>query len=393
MRPRYFLLALLLVASLRISVEASTLVGRVIEVNEGDAITVFNLNRPVRIKLLAIDAPEQGQAFSESARQHLADLIYDKSVMVEYWGISANGSLVGRVMLNNVDVGAQMIRDGAAWFDSGNNTHLSVADREVYQQSEQAARNERRGLWQADDPIAPWEFVRAQSLRKSPAANLNSVVPAAAPRRERPKSELTNLTLMASQPQPSASSVSVDDSSDMAWAAESGPKHWQPFKPAGENFSALVPDDGKKKTIQVPLGDQSMDVNVYASRDGAGIYALMWMRGPSFGERDSIAVRSTVWGFLKGVAAGYRQTNNTEFSCELQGERRFAAGAFRATEYDLPNCTVPAKVRVYTRVVDGERQLYVAAAFYGPDEEKNLSRFMNSFKVSAPAPKAGTAKH
>src|SRR5262249_15168648 len=148
-------------------------------VNDGDVITVFNLNRPVRIKLLAIDAPEAGQPFGDVARKHLSDLVYDKNVVVEYSGIAADGSLVGRVTLSNDAVGGQMIRDCAAWMDSSNQERLSVADREIYQQSEKAARSERRGWWQAENPIAPWEFVRAQALRRNPVASLNSVLPAA----------------------------------------------------------------------------------------------------------------------------------------------------------------------------------------------------------------------
>src|SRR5829696_9038127 len=171
---RYFVQACFLIALFTSSVEASTLFGQVTEINGGDVITVFNLNRPVRIKLLAVDAPEEDQAFGGVAKKHLSDLVYDKSVLVEYWGIAADGSLVGRVMLNNADIGAQMIRDGAAWFDPNNQGRLSVADREIYQQSELAARNERRGLWQADAPIAPWEFVKARALRREPVASLNS---------------------------------------------------------------------------------------------------------------------------------------------------------------------------------------------------------------------------
>src|SRR5215213_564148 len=145
-------------------VRASSLFGRVIEVNSGDVITVFNLNRPVRVKLLGLDAPEMDQAFGDVAKKHLSDLIYDKSVLIEYSGISADGSLAGRVLLNSTDIGAQMIRDGAAWFDPNNLSRLSETDREVYRQSEQAARSERRGLWEAENPTAPWEFVRARSV-------------------------------------------------------------------------------------------------------------------------------------------------------------------------------------------------------------------------------------
>lgn len=379
---RYFVLAFVLLTFLATGAEAATLFGRVIEVNDGDVITVFNLNRPVRIKLLAIDAPEADQAFGDVARKHLSDLVYDKSVLVEYWGISADSSLVGRVMLDNADIGAQMIRDGAAWFDPSNQGRLSVADRDVYQQSEQAARTERRGLWQAQDPIAPWEFVRAQALKRNPAAALNAILPAAKARPNRPRPELTNITLMASS-QPAAASSSSVPEADTAWAASAGPKNWQPYKPKGESFSALVPDDGLRKTIAVPFAGQSVDINVYASRDGGAIYALMWITGPSFGEADRPTIQATVQGFLKGVSAGYEQRNSAEFTCEMQNERRFSSGGFSASEYDLPSCTIPAKVRAYTRVVGGERQMYIGAVFYSQDETTNVSRFMKSFIITA----------
>lgn len=380
MKPRYFLLVFLFTL-LSTTVEASTLFGRVIEVNDGDVITVFNLNRPVRIKLLAVDAPEAGQTFGDLAKKHLSDLVYDKSVLVEYWGIAADGSLVGRVMLEKTDVGAQMIRDGAAWFDASNQGRLSAADRDVYQQSEQAARSERRGLWQAQDPIAPWEFVRAQALRRNPAASLNSILPAAKP--NRPTPELTNLTLIASRmASPSPSSTKDREAS---WAADSGPKNWQPYKPSGEHFSALVPDDGMMKTMSVPFGEQMVDVNVYAARDGWAIYALMWITGPSYGEPDRTAIASTVGGFLEGFAEGYKNRNKSEFSCEMQGERRFSAGGFSATEYDLPTCTIPAKVRAYTRVVGGDRQMYVGAVFYSQEGDANVSRFLRSFTITTTA--------
>src|SRR2546423_4439162 len=103
-----------------VDARAASLFGKVIEVQSGDVITIFNLNRPVRVKLLCVDAPELDQAFGDVARKHLSDLVYDKSVLVEYSGISADGSVAGRVLLNNTDVGAQMIRDGVAWFDAGN---------------------------------------------------------------------------------------------------------------------------------------------------------------------------------------------------------------------------------------------------------------------------------
>ena len=63
---------------------AASLYGKVIEVNSGDVITIFNLNRPVRVKLLGVDAPELDQAFGDVARKHLSDLVFDKAVLVDY---------------------------------------------------------------------------------------------------------------------------------------------------------------------------------------------------------------------------------------------------------------------------------------------------------------------
>ena len=112
-------------------IRAASLVGKVIEVSSGDVITIFNLNRPVRIKLLGVDAPEMDQPFGDVAKKHLADLVYDKSVLVEFSGIAADHNVAGRVLLNHADIGAQMIRDGAACVDPNSLNRLSLAEREV----------------------------------------------------------------------------------------------------------------------------------------------------------------------------------------------------------------------------------------------------------------------
>lgn len=369
--------------------KASSLFGKVIEINDGDAITVFNLNRPVRVKLLGIDAPEVGQVFGDVARKHLSDLVYDKSVLVEYWGIAANGSLVGRVLVNGTDVGAQMIRDGAAWFDPNNQSRLIESDRLVYQQSESAARSERRGLWQGENPVAPWEFVKTEALRKNPAASLNSMLPASPAKANRPIPELTSLSLLTSgiataPPRPASSSVSE---ADRRWASsDSIKKNWQQFRPAGENFSALVPEEGKQMKAPVLFGDQMIDVNIYMARDGWTVYALMWITAPSFGETDTAAINDTLTGFLKGVGAGYdsRDGRSGAFSCEPRGQNNISLSGYTGREFDLTTCTVPATARAYTKVVDGQRQMYMGAVFY-MEEDANVKRFLKSFTVVSPS--------
>jgi uncharacterized repeat protein (TIGR01451 family) len=127
---------------------AGSLYGKVIEIIAGDEIRLISLNRPVRIKLMAISAPEVSRSGGEVAKQHLLDLVGDKMVVVEYFGLGEDGSIIGRVFLNQMDVGEQMVRDGAAWFDRSRASRLSAVEVERYADSEAAARNEQRGIWQ-----------------------------------------------------------------------------------------------------------------------------------------------------------------------------------------------------------------------------------------------------
>src|SRR5215213_1820341 len=349
------------------NVSASSLSGKVIEVNSGDVITIYNLNRPVRIRLLGVDAPEISQTFGDVAKKHLADLVYDKSVLVEYAGIAADSSLTGRVLLGSADIGAQMIRDGAAWVDPGTQHRLSATDREVYQQSEQAARNERRGLWQQENPLAPWEFVKAVALRQSPVATLNAVAPTRKPVPDRPAAELTNLTLIASRlaaaPQP-MKTLNSPDAAGLLAPVDGG--NWHVLRPARENFSALVPEEGELKTIPIAGGDRMVDGHVYRARDGRSAFVVSWLSAPTYGEADVDAIKYSLASFLKGFGATFNTLypGQPAFSCELQNEKDVSMRDFVGLEFDLTSCTLPAKARVFTRVVNSDRQMYLATVFY-----------------------------
>lgn len=388
---RYFVHSVLLFAVLGLfvpSARAASLFGRVIEVNSGDVITILNLNRPVRVRLLGVDAPEMDQTFGDVSKKHLADLVLDKSVLVEYSGISADSSLTGRVLLNDADIGAQMIRDGAAWFDVNNVSRLSVPDREIYQQSEVAARSERRGLWQAEHPTAPWEFVKAQALRLNPVVSSPSTSLAKSIE-NRPRSELTNLTLLkrnvAAAPAPETPAVGDADS---AWASSATRKNWGSLQPEGENFSALVPQGGETRTIQVPSGAETVDTHVYMVRDGESVFSITWVTGPTEGETDSDALTYSMRRYVEGVKEGYEARAKsvgrpTTFSCELENQKDISRSGYTGSEFDLSSCTVPGYARIFTKVVNNKRQMYVATAFYTAEDE-NVTRFINSFTVGPP---------
>lgn len=356
-------------------VNAASMFGKVIDVNSGDVITIFNLNRPVRVRLLGVDAPEMDQAFGDVAKKHLVDLIHDKVVVVEYSGIAADASLAGRVLLNETDIGAQMIRDGVAWFDPNNLSRLSAIDREIYQQSEHAARSERRGLWQAANPMAPWEFVKAQALQKNTRVSLNADGPA---RKASGDRELTNLTLMTRGP----ARLTSTNEKDFAWADNIPTKSdWYRFRPAGEDFSALVPQNGKQLDADVPFDGELGNVAVYVGRDGWSTYLVQWLKAATRGESHKVALDSGMMGFAMGLNSGLGPKGSG--SCASTNEKYISVSGLPAVEFELKSCQVQGRVRIVTKVVDEQRQMYVLGALF-VKEDDSVTRFLNSFIIDPP---------
>jgi endonuclease YncB( thermonuclease family) len=372
-------------------VNAASLFGKVIEVNSGDVITISNLNRPVRVRLLGVDAPEMDQAFGDVAKKHLADLVYDKSVLVEYAGISGDHSLNGRVLLADADIGAQMIRDGAAWVDPSTQHRLSETDREVYQESEQAARNERRGLWQQENPVAPWEFVKAAALRKNPVASSSALAPVTRPAPDRPVPELTNLTLMASRLAGTPATTGSGGIVDLpGFLAPVNGGNWHVLRPARERFSVLVPEEGE--TQDLPFRDGSGAL--YRARDGQAAFVVTWLNGATYGESDVDAINQSVASLLKSFGIAFNPPNQGQepaSSCKSENEKDISMHGFAGREFEISSCAVPVKVRVFTRTIDNERQMYAAMVLY-KEKENNVARFINSFTITPPGKPASPKK-
>jgi endonuclease YncB( thermonuclease family) len=356
---------------------ANSFVGKVIEINDGDEITVLNMNRPVRIRLIGMDAPERNQPFGDIARQHLSDLVYDKQVLVEYSGIGEHSSLIGRVLLNDVDISAQMIRDGVAWFDP--RATLSDSQHDIYFQSEQAARKEHRGLWQSEGAIAPWEFVKAQASQRTaiPVKTSPSTEP---PKSNTPAPELNSMSMMGNGGRQAKPLSSL---SDAYLAMSESRKPWYTFQPKGENFSVFVPKGGLEEFKPIPFNGQTINVNTYVVRDGFSIYALTWAIGPSDGATDADAVKFGLNAIYKDMNAAFDAARlSTGFDCEPANERKVSAAGYAGKEFDLTSCPIRGLAKVFTKEVGSRRQIYLAYVFSN-DMEPSVSKFIKSFRVGA----------
>ena len=354
-----------------VSGHAASLYGKVIEVNSGDVITIFNLNRPVRVKLLGVAAPGMGQVFGDVAKKHLSDLVFDKGVLVHYAGIGADSSLTGRVLLNDADIGAQMIRDGAAWFDVNTGDRLAATDREVYQQSEKAARSERRGLWEQANPVAPWEFVKAEALRMHPVESLKAKEAAPKVKPAGSGSELTNFALMTRDVKPAAPSAPFASS-----ALSEGEIVQNSELPSGLPFTAFAPRGGMRLTKSAMFGTDLVKTNGYVVAEGGNGYSIVWLTAPTHGEDDKTAMDQMVFNDLMTVGRG----GDPQAQCAPQNEQDVSASGYWGREVDLSACPIPVRVRVFTKATGDRREVYVAMVSIRNDDA-NVKRFLKTFTI------------
>ena len=138
---------------------AKTIEGLVVGVADGDTITVLDQQKNTyKIRLQGIDAPEKKQAFGEKSKQSLHDLVHSKQVRIEYDKEDKYGRIVGKVIVDDVDVCLQQLVLGMAWHYKKYQNEQSVSDRALYSETELKSKSLKLGLWTDDTPMPPWEF-------------------------------------------------------------------------------------------------------------------------------------------------------------------------------------------------------------------------------------------
>ncbi len=151
----------------------STLQGKVVAIADGDSITLLDAtNRRQNIRLQGIDSPEIRQEFGEQAKQNLANLVFGRQVVVEYYKYDNYGHILGKVLLlDGLDVNLEQIRDGMAWHYKEYEADQPKPDRKTYARAEREARDARRGIWadvQQQPPMPPWVWRRVERRRERP---------------------------------------------------------------------------------------------------------------------------------------------------------------------------------------------------------------------------------
>ena len=108
------------------------LIGNVVKIADGDSVTILDMNKVQhKVRLVGIAAPERKQ------RDHY-------------------GRVLGKILINGIDVNLEQIRRGMAWHYKAYKYDQSASDRQTYTEAERKARVMRQGLWIDSDPLPPW---------------------------------------------------------------------------------------------------------------------------------------------------------------------------------------------------------------------------------------------
>lgn len=139
------------------AVRAETHAGVVIVVIDGDTVlfkpdAYAGTRAFIKVRLAGIDAPEAGQAHGETAAAALRTRVLRQRATLDIVAVDRYDRRIGRLTLGGEDVSAWLVREGHAWADRRAGPVLEGFEAE--------ARAARRGLWQARDPLPPWQWRR-----------------------------------------------------------------------------------------------------------------------------------------------------------------------------------------------------------------------------------------
>lgn len=159
----FFLLFLVLFFSVSIFAQ-DIILGKVTQVIDGRTVLITTAaGKTITCQMPDIEVPESDQPLHQIVIDHLGQLVLNKNVKFVSETTFSKGAL-GRLYLDETDIGQQMLRDGAAWFNLPERANSSAS--QSYQETEALAKNEKRGIWGIDGIKPAWEFRKEQFAKK-----------------------------------------------------------------------------------------------------------------------------------------------------------------------------------------------------------------------------------
>ncbi|MCB1124106.1 MAG: thermonuclease family protein [Verrucomicrobiae bacterium] len=136
-------------------INAAGEVGNIEEWIEADTFVVKLPRETVTVHLNAVDTPPLGMPGGNESLQFLKDLVGQDPVRVLEFRRTDQGDIVGEVYTQaNLSLNEELMKAGWAWFYEPDSTRNPY-----YQELNDAAIKERKGLWSLGEPVPPWKTI------------------------------------------------------------------------------------------------------------------------------------------------------------------------------------------------------------------------------------------
>jgi len=121
--------------------------GYLVSIYDGDTMTIQTGSENVIVRLYGVDAPELSQPSGESARALLASLVGSRCTFQPQG--RSYGRVVAKVRCDGFDLALTLVTEGLAWVSQRYTSDPTLI------RAEKTARQARKGLWRASNPIPP----------------------------------------------------------------------------------------------------------------------------------------------------------------------------------------------------------------------------------------------
>lgn len=159
----YLIFLAILFALPAYSSDNTPIAGRVVDVADGDTITVLTQNQDqIKIRLSGVDCPESFQVHGEKAKQFTSSLVSGKRVRLEPETVDQYGRTVALVFMGGTNVNEQIVAHGHCWVYK---KYCKANYCNDWLKLEATARDAQVGLWENASPMPPWDW-RAEQRGK-----------------------------------------------------------------------------------------------------------------------------------------------------------------------------------------------------------------------------------
>ncbi|GAB5565174.1 MAG: thermonuclease family protein [Winogradskyella sp.] len=150
----FLVLSVTLTSNYSKSIKKETIIGKVVAITDGDTFKLVTKDSTlIKVRLANIDCPERKQPFSKRAKLFVSNAIFSKTVTLNVLKKDRYRRYISNVIYDDsLSLCHELVKNGLAWH------YKKYSKDSVLQALEDEARENKLGLWQDKNAIAPWDW-------------------------------------------------------------------------------------------------------------------------------------------------------------------------------------------------------------------------------------------